>query len=129
MMSLPAPIVAFGFGSPLLLGGLALGAVPILIHLLHRRRYVEVNWAAMRFLVDATRKQARRMRLENLILLLIRTLIPILLVLALARPYFETGGTLLRGEQPLHRILVIDSSFSMQFREEGDDWRIDSDEG
>ena len=128
-MPLSAPIFAFGFGSPWLLGGLALGAIPILIHLLHRRRYVEVRWAAMRFLIDATRKQARRMRLENLILLLIRTLIPVLLVLALARPHFEAGGTVLRGEQPVHRILVIDSSFSMQFGEDGSDWQIEAGDG
>ena len=33
------PTLAFGFGSPLLLWGLALGSIPIIIHLLHRRQY------------------------------------------------------------------------------------------
>ena len=45
-------LLAFGFGNPWLLWGFALGAVPILIHLLHRRTYRETNWAAMRFLLE-----------------------------------------------------------------------------
>lgn len=108
------PPLAFGFSSPLLLSGLALASIPIVIHLLHRRRYVETPWAAMRFLLEATKKQSRRMRLENLILLLVRTLVLILIVLALARPHFEAGSSIGGDAQPVHRILVIDSTFSMQ---------------
>ena len=111
-------IVAFGFASPLLLGGLALAGIPILIHLLHKRRHVIVEFAAMRFLIEATRKRARRTRIEQLILLFLRTLVLALLVLAMARPHFETDGGLLTGDQPTHRIVVVDSSFSMQLAEE-----------
>ena len=57
-------LLAFGFGSPLMLWGLAIGGAPILIHLLHRRRYLEVPWAAMRFLIAATKKQLAAMREE-----------------------------------------------------------------
>lgn len=109
---------AFGFASPLLLGGLVLASIPVVIHLLHRRRYVEVDWAAMRFLLEATRKQSQRMRIENLILLILRTLVLALLVLALARPLFDSGGALIQSEQPVHRILLIDATFSMQFNTE-----------
>jgi hypothetical protein len=108
------PVLAFGFFSPLLLSGLALAAIPVVIHLLHRRRYVETPWAAMQFLIQATKKQSRRIRLENLILLLVRTLVLILIVLALARPHFDTGTGILDNEQPVHRILIVDSTFSMQ---------------
>ena len=91
-------IVAFGFVSPVMLWGLALGAVPIGIHLLHRRRFVEQPWAAMRFLIAATKKQSRRLRLEQLLLLIVRTLILVLASMALARPSVEKlgrgGGTL-----------------------------------
>lgn len=115
MNSPVSPLLAFGFSSPLLLSGLALASIPVVIHLLHRRRYVETPWAAMRFLMEATRKQSRRMRIENLILLLVRTLVLILIVLALARPHFDTGSGLgIAGEQPVHRILILDSTFSMQ---------------
>lgn len=111
--SLPV-IVAFGFGSPLLLGGLVLAGIPILIHLLHRRRFVEVEFAAIQFLLDATRKRARQTRIEQLILLMLRTLVLALLVLVMARPHFESSGAVLTGDEPTHRILVVDTSFSMQ---------------
>jgi hypothetical protein len=114
--SLPV-IFAFGFATPMLLGGLVLAGIPILIHLLHKRRYVEVEFAAMRFLIEATRKRARRTRIEQLILLVLRTLVLALLVLAMARPHFETGEGLLTTDQPTHRIVVVDTSFSMQLAE------------
>ena len=119
MNSAVVPIIlAFGFASPLLLGGLVLAGIPLLIHLLHKRRYVEVDFAAMRFLIEATRKRARRTRIEQLILLILRTLVLVLLVLALARPHFEVGGGLLSVDQPTHRIVVLDTSFSMQLTQE-----------
>ena len=108
-------LLAFGFGSPLMLWGLAIGGAPILIHLLHRRRYLEVPWAAMRFLIAATKKQSRRLRLEQILLLIVRTLIVLLISLALARPTVETFGEYFRAEGPRHRIIVIDATFSMGY--------------
>ncbi len=128
MSEIGLSLLAFGFGSPWLLGGLALAAIPLIIHLLHRRRYVEVDWAAMRFLLEATRKQSRRMRLENLILLILRTFVLALLVLALARPLFDSGSTLMQNEQPVHRIVLIDVSYSMQFNSGGSDRQPDGEQ-
>lgn len=108
-------ILAFGFGSPFMLWGLALGGAPILIHLLHRRRYLEVPWAAMRFLIAATKKQSRRMRLEQILLLIVRTVIVLLIAMALARPSIDTMGEYFRAEGPRHRIIVIDATFSMGY--------------
>ncbi len=98
-----------------MLWGLALGGAPILIHLLHRRRYIEVPWAAMRFLIAATKKQSRRLHLEQLLLLIVRTLIVLLIAMALARPSIETMGEYFRSEGPRHRIIVIDATFSMGY--------------
>ncbi len=56
----------------MLLWGLA-AVIPLLIHFLSRRRYDEVPWAAMEFLLAAIRKHARRWRIEQLLLLLVRT--------------------------------------------------------
>jgi hypothetical protein len=113
------PLLAFGFGSPLMLWGLAAAGVPILIHLLHRRRFQTVQWAAMRFLLAATRKQSRRMKLEQLLLLAIRTLIVMCVALALSRPTAETMGEYFQSEGPRHRIVVIDATFSMGYAPNG----------
>ncbi len=112
-------ILAFGFTSPLILWGLALAALPIIIHLLHKRRYRETEWAAMRFLLDAARKNSRRIRLEQLILLGVRVLLLVLLVVGLAQPLLESYATLPEVEAPRHRIIVVDTSFSMGYVDGG----------
>jgi Aerotolerance regulator N-terminal/von Willebrand factor type A domain len=111
-------VLAFGFANPWLLGGLALGAIPIIIHLLSRRAYRETDWAAMRFLLEAARKNSRRMRLEQLILLAVRTSILLLAAMAFAEPLVEAVSPQARPRTLLHRIVVIDASFSMGARTE-----------
>src|SRR5271169_4822914 len=58
-------------------------SIPIIIHLLNRKRFKVVTWAAMRFLLAAQKKNSRRMRLEQLILLAVRCLLVLLLVAAM----------------------------------------------
>src|SRR5947209_19116399 len=74
------------FETPLIALAVAAGAasLPVIIHLLNRKRFRVVTWAAMRFLLAAQRKNTRRMRLEQLLLLAVRTLLVLLLVLAMA---------------------------------------------
>ena len=67
-------------------------SIPIIIHLLNRNRFRVVTWAAMRFLLAAQRKNTRRMRLEQLILLAVRVLMVVLLVLAMASVYGWANG-------------------------------------
>src|SRR5438105_8326594 len=79
-------LFAFLFATPwaAVLAAAGAAAVPIVIHLLHHNRYRVVTWAAMRFLLAAQRKNTRRMRLEQWILLAVRTLVVMLLVVAMA---------------------------------------------
>ncbi len=91
----------------------ALALVPLLITILNRRRHREVPWAAMRFLLAASRKSVHRTRIEQLLLLLLRTCLLILLALALARPWLQAAqppGLLAGGTR---HILVLDDSYSM----------------
>src|SRR5262245_46092455 len=66
-------------------------SIPIIIHLLNKRKFKIVDWAAMEFLLDADKKNRRRIRLENLILLLLRCLAVLLIALLLARPFVPTS--------------------------------------
>lgn len=93
----------------------AMASVPIIIHLLNRRRFRRVIWAAMEWLLAAQRKNARRIRIEQLLLLLIRTMIMILIVMALAQPVLRAIGLTLPGESRALRIIVLDDSYSMSF--------------
>jgi hypothetical protein len=118
-----APIWALGFANPLLLYGLAAASIPIVIHLLNRRKFREMPWAAMRFLLAAIRKNRRRIRIEQWLLLAIRTLIILLVVAAMAKPFLEAFGAVIVGIRT-HRVLVLDSSLSMGYKS-GDASRFD----
>jgi hypothetical protein len=114
---MPHFLLAFGFGSLAMLGWLAAAAAPLLIHLWSRHRFREAPWAAMQFLLAAMRKNARRLQLQQWLLLAIRTLIIALVVLAVAEPY---GEQLLAGGSsvPTHKFLVLDGSYSMDYRDD-----------
>lgn len=106
-------LLAIEFGSPAMLFGLGAATIPIIIHLLHKRRYKETSWAAMRFLMEAARKQSRRLRWEQLLVLLVRCLAVGLLAMAFSRPFFENAFSSVAGRDPRHVIVVFDNSFSM----------------
>ena len=61
-----------GFLHPALAFGVLAAAVPVIIHLLNRRRHKPMDWAAMRFARLAWKRIRRRSRFENLLLLLLR---------------------------------------------------------
>lgn len=100
------------FLNPALLAGALLFAVPLLIHLLNRQRHKRRPWAAMEFLLRAYQKQRNRLRNENLLLLLLRCLIPVLLALAIARPVLREAVALLTGGGTVHHVFVLDASYS-----------------
>ncbi|UCD75489.1 MAG: BatA domain-containing protein [Phycisphaerales bacterium] len=73
----------------LAVGGLVSIIIPLVVHLLSRRRRRPIEWAAMRFLIDAFRKHHRRLRLQQWLLLGVRCLVVAVFGLALARPVLE----------------------------------------
>ncbi|MGE0707550.1 MAG: BatA domain-containing protein [Planctomycetota bacterium] len=95
----------------------ALIAVPIIIHLLNRRRFKVVRWAAMDFLLAAQKENRRRIRIEHLLVLLLRCLALLLLALLLARPAVSQRGLgFLPGvSESIERIVVLDDSGSMAY--------------
>ena len=52
-----------------MLWGLFAVSVPIIIHLLNRRRFRTVDWGAMQFLLKATRDSRGKKRLKHLLIL------------------------------------------------------------
>jgi len=112
------PILAALVNPALLWGGLAAVSVPVVIHLLARRRFRRVRWAAMAFLIDAEKRNRRRVRIEELILLALRCLAVFLLGALLARPFLAPSGiaAVLGGSERSERIFLIDDSFSMGYR-------------
>lgn len=86
-------------------------SIPIIIHILMRRRRRPVMWAAMRFLQEAYRQHRRRLRLEQILLLAARCLVVVLAGLAIARPLVGRAG-LLGGRGAVTLYLLVDNSLT-----------------
>ncbi len=104
-----------------LLWGLLLASIPLLIHLLFRRQYRRVDWAPMRYLKLSIQRNRRRIRLEQILLLLLRTALVLLLFFLVARPVMHAEGLSrwLGTSSRTNRIVVIDDSLSMGYSDEG----------
>jgi aerotolerance regulator-like protein/VWA domain-containing protein len=98
-----------------LLWGLALASIPLIIHLLFRRRFRQIDWAPMRYLKLTIQRNRRRIQLEQLLLLLLRTALLILLVCIVARPILNAAGIgrWLGGDTRTSQIVLLDDSLSM----------------
>jgi len=86
----------------------AVGAValPIVIHLLFRRRRVPVDWAAMEILREAIRRTNRKLRFEQWIVLTLRALTILMAGLAIAVPIFGDAASTVDREKTW--VAVID---------------------
>lgn len=111
--------MSLGLLNILMLIGLIAVAIPPIIHLLTRKRYDIVDWAAMRFL-QVSERTRRKIFLEELLLMLLRMALIAIFVFALAAPYLTSprlahwGG---RGNRDI--VILIDGSYSMGFRQDG----------
>ncbi|HLQ39021.1 MAG TPA: BatA domain-containing protein, partial [Planctomycetota bacterium] len=105
-------MLAFAFLNPLLLWALPLCAVPIVIHLLNRRRFKVVKWGAMEYLLAALKRNRKRLRMEQWLVLLLRTLAVLLLVFLVSRPQLGGGGLI--GGKTHHVVLLDDSASTTQ---------------
>ncbi|NVB83870.1 MAG: VWA domain-containing protein [Kofleriaceae bacterium] len=112
-----------GFLAPLMLVGAIAIAVPIAIHLIGRRRARIVKFAALDFLMATKRKTARRLRLRERLLLLVRALVCAAVAIALAKPFTSCerkGPMVTRGPQAA--VLVVDDSFASNYMVDGKPW-------
>src|SRR5258708_9251808 len=95
-----------------LLGGVAALAIPIIIHLFHKSRFQIVKWGAMHLLEAVIRTNQRRIRIEQILLLIIRAAIPAILALCMARPVWK-GAQKLLGESRTSTVILLDTSSSI----------------
>ncbi|HIG80945.1 MAG TPA: VWA domain-containing protein [Verrucomicrobiales bacterium] len=102
----------------LLVGGVAAGVIPIIVHLISRSKPREVRWGAMHLIELTLQKQQRRLRIENWLLLLLRICIPVFLALCMARPVL-TGAAALWNDAKTSLVVVLDNSYSQDFQATG----------
>lgn len=109
------PILAALITPAMAYAGLGAAALPILIHLFNRRRFRRIRWAATDFLLEAERRNRRRTRLEEMILLALRCLAMLLLGMVLARWFVQPQSLVgsLGASARTDHIILLDDSFSM----------------
>jgi hypothetical protein len=102
------------FLNSIILAGLAAVALPLLIHLLTRQRLKRIDFSSVSFLRLLQAQKMRRVRLREIILLILRTLIVLLLILAFARPALRgslAGGVKAHANTTV--AILLDNSLSM----------------
>ncbi len=108
------------FINPLFLWGLPLVGIPIIIHLLTKKKAVKLAFSEVKFIQLASSKVIQRYRLTEFLLLLIRMLILLILILFFARPVFYALPLLGSGsEVSANIVFILDNSYSMGYEEEG----------
>jgi hypothetical protein len=107
-----------GFVTPALIGGAALVALPIVLHLIMRRESQLLKFPALRFVQQRRMVNQHRLRLRQLLLLTLRCAIIALLAFALARPTLRGAGAAGKDGAAVATALVFDNSLRMQYEEE-----------
>jgi hypothetical protein len=107
------------FLTPFFLLAAGLGSmVPLVLHLMQNRRKEQRPFPTLRFLKLAEKHSSRKIRLENFLLWLLRTLIMALLGMAFAMPMIRRSGLGWLGEAPRDVAIVLDTSYSMGYHTE-----------
>jgi len=99
-----------GFLHPWALLGIGAAGLPLLLHLLARREPPTVEFPAVRYLVETARQHQRRLKVQNYLLLVLRTLLILALVLAAAGP--SPSWRVAPGHTPSTLVLIVDNSLS-----------------
>ncbi len=95
--------------------GLVAAAVPLLIHLLQLKKLRQIEFSSIRFLKEIQHASAKRVKLRDYLLLLLRTLAIAALVVAFARPALKGVAS---GSSKSSSVVIIDNSPSTSARNE-----------
>ena len=95
----------------LAIGGAILALGPIIIHIIFRRRYRTIDFAAMRFLLESLRRNKQRVRIQELIIIALRCLACLLIGFMLAN--IRSATPFAGAAAATAHVFVLDDSLSM----------------
>jgi len=105
------------FLNPAVLFGLIAAGAPLLIHLLSKRRAREIPFPSIMLLKEMRSDSIRLLKLKQIAMLILRTLVIILIVLAFARPALKS---VFRENARTAAVVIIDGSASMDYVDGGE---------
>ncbi|MBW7888900.1 MAG: BatA domain-containing protein [Bacteroidetes bacterium] len=106
------------FLNPFVLFGLAAAAIPILIHLLNQRKLPTIEFSTLTFLKELQKNKIRKIKIRQWLLLLIRTLLMLVLVLAFSRPALKGSLGFTGTHAKTSLFIILDNSASMELHNE-----------
>lgn len=102
------------FLNPFVLFGMIAASIPLVLHLLNLRKLRTVEFSTLRFLEELQQTRVRNLKLQQILLLILRTLLIIFAVLAFARPTVPGNLPLLGAKQRSSLVILVDNSASME---------------
>ncbi len=107
------------FGFPLFLAAALAAVVPVILHLINRRRAKQLPFATLRFLRISVQRTRRRKRIHDLLLMLLRMAVLILLAVGLAKPTLTSLKSLFGAGSETAMAVILDNSASMGLLDQG----------
>jgi len=108
------------FLNSLFLLGVLSALIPIILHFGHRERAQRVQFSSIRFFTEEHQRRQRRIRLRQLLLLILRVLLCIVFALAFAKPLLRiAGGSILGANVKRDVVILLDNSYSMGYKHQG----------
>ncbi len=104
----------FGFINSFLLPFLFTAAIPILIHFFNKQKSKKIVFSSVRFLKQIENNRIKRIRLFQILLILVRTLFILFIVTAFTRPVIKSYISDFSLNAPSTVVFIIDDSYSMQ---------------
>ena len=99
-----APILAF----------LVAIAIPIFIHLFNKQRKKKIKFSSIRFLQLLEKQRLKRIKIYDYLLIILRTLVVLTLILAFARPTFDTKPVFSQHSARTTSVIILDSGINMR---------------
>ena len=101
--------------TPFFLAGLALLAVPWLIHRIRRPERETIRFSSLMFVPNIPKKVIERRKIQDVLLMLLRMFALALLALIFSRPYFteQEGAVVVAENAQTRHLILIDVSASM----------------
>lgn len=101
----------FSFLNATALFAAAAALIPLIIHLFSRRRVKVVEFSSLRHLKAMQKRQVRRLKVRQILLLILRMLIILAVVIAFARPTSQSGQV--GAHASVSAVILFDNSASM----------------
>ena len=97
---------------------LPLAGLPVLLHLLFRKKSPVVPFSSVRFVRSSMQRTAARRKLQRWLLLACRALLLLLLIWAIAQPAHHVASNWFGGAKSPIAAIVVDTSYSMQLKDQ-----------